>query len=110
MESMEFYKLFISYWGKKASMVRFSKEKKMISCTLYDSFPLRCGLGGNYGTFEGGIVASDGTVISEFCGGELSINKDIQSILDNFMMIENYCRLRLPDKFLVEYDKIIDGN
>ena len=109
MESMEFYKLFISYWGKKASMVQFDKEGKVIQCTLYDSFPFRCGLGGNYGTFEGGIVMSDNTAIFRYFGRRLSINKDAQSILENFKIIENYCRLRLPDKYLVEYDKIIDG-
>ena len=107
MESMEFYSLFLRYWGNKASMVSFSRETKTVRCVLYDSFPMMCGLNGNYGTFEGGILMSDKKVVWSYFGEELSINKDKQSILNNFQIIENYCRLRLPDKYLAKYDRSV---
>lgn len=39
-----------------------------------------------------------------FFGEDLSLNSDRESILANLRMIDEWCRLRLPDKFLERYE------
>ena len=44
-------------------------------------------------------------VITEFLGKRCSLNSDVQSIKKSLQIIDDYCRLRLPDKFLDAYYK-----
>lgn len=40
-----------------------------------------------------------------FLGNHCSLNSDRKSIEDSLKIIDDYCRLRLPDKFLDAYYK-----
>lgn len=40
-----------------------------------------------------------------FLGREISLNNDEKSIRESLKIIDDYCRLRLPDKFLLEYHR-----
>ena len=38
-----------------------------------------------------------------------SLNSDEESIKQSLHIVDDYCRLRLPDKFLEAYDKAYKG-
>lgn len=106
LDLKEMYMLMIEYFGNKVSSQYINSEKQEIIAVLYDSFVFCFGIDDRYDLFSGGIVLDAEQVLTTFLGKKLSINNDKQSILSNFEIIDNYCRLRLPDKFLTEYDKI----
>ena len=49
-------------------------------------------------------IGKEGIII-EFLGKICSLNSDAESIKESLQIIDNYCRLRLPDKFLDAYYK-----
>ena len=104
---MQLYKLMLEYFGKKASGQRMSPEKQEITIILYDSFVFKFGFDEQYHFFWGRLMLDDYYNIARFLGEKLSKNDDKYSILDNFRIIDNFCRLRLPDKFLEAYDKYL---
>ena len=106
MEVNSLYKLVRDFYGFKCSMIGMNSEKKEVSCTLYDSFRLICWLGERYGSFGAGIELGKESMISDFLGKYCSLNSDGQSIKESLQLIDDYCRLRLPDKFLEEYHKV----
>ena len=72
---------------------------------MYDSFWLRCNLNDQYGRFGAGLEIGKEGIIIEFLGEICSLNSDAESIKESLQIIDNYCRLRLPDKFLDAYYK-----
>ena len=94
-----------NFGGYKAKMISLNSETKEVVCLLYDSFLLKCGLEEQHGRFEAGIEIGNHHVITEFLGKTCSMNSDVESIIASLQIIEEYCRLRLPDKFLDAYEK-----
>ncbi len=95
-----------SFFGYKADVLYKDTEKKEVVCMLYNAFLLKCNLDDRYGRFGAGIVfGSQEATISEFFGKRCSLNTDEKSIKESLQIIDDYCRLRLPDKFLAKYDK-----
>lgn len=106
MEIRDLYQLVEDFYGYKASMRYCNSSEKKIACVLYDSFWLECGLDERYGQFGAGIVLEGGkNVLTTFLGKSCSLNSDVQSIKESLQIIDDYCRLRLPDKFLDAYYK-----
>lgn len=101
---MQFHALVRGFWGAKASVVSFSPSTIVFTCVLYDSFDFRCGLDGEHHTFTGGIQTASGQHITQFLGRRFLRNSDAASILANLQLADDYCRLRLPDKFLDAFD------
>ena len=100
----QMYQLMLEYFSIKASGQTMSHAKQEITVVLYDSFVFKFGLDERYKSFGGGIFLDDHHSIVSFLGEKLSMNNDRNSILANFKIVDNYCRLRLPDKFLAEFD------
>ena len=82
-----------------------NSETKEVACILYDSFWLKCNLDDQYGRFGAGLEIGTEGVITEFLGKRCSLNSDVRSIKKSLQIIDDYCRLRLPDKFLDAYYK-----
>lgn len=107
MSIEELYDLIEDFYGYKVKMRFYNSKTDEVACILYDSFWLNCGLDNQYGLFEAGIVIGNGAgVITEFFGKNCSLNSDVNSIKNSLQIIDEYCRLRLPDKFLDVYDRI----
>lgn len=100
----ELYKLVIGYFGYKATSPYYNSELKEVTCTLYESFVFSCNVNDRYGMFGGGIRTSNDEYITTFLGKKLSLNSDEVSIRNSLKIVDDYCRLRLPDKFLQAYD------
>lgn len=101
----ELYDLVEVFYGYKAKMRYLNSTTKEIGCILYDSFWLRCDLDDQYGRFGAGLEIGKEGVITEFLGKRCSLNSDTESIKKSLQIIDDYCRLRLPDKFLNAYYK-----
>lgn len=76
--------------------------------TMYDAFGFTCGLDDRYGSFGLILPVEAGAAIRTFLGREISMDSDPQSIRDSLELVDEYCRLRLPDKYLEKYDHTID--
>ena len=106
MEAKELYNLVKEFFGYKAHMRYLNTKTKEVACVLYDSFLLKCNLDDRYGRFGAGIYIGEGPVVlTDFLGKGCSLNSDEESIKESLQIIDEYCRLRLPDKFLDAYNK-----
>jgi hypothetical protein len=103
----ELYDFVKEFYGYKCRMLGYNSEKKEIMCILYESFFLKCGVGDKYEMFGAGIVfsANEDICLTDFLNQRCSLNSDEQSIKESLELIDNYCRLRLPDKFLEAHCK-----
>lgn len=104
MNAEEFQALVTGFFGAKASDVSFDASPRVLSCVLYDTFVFTCGLNGEHGTFTGGIEYEADRYLTVFLNQRMSFNTDQESILRNLAIVDEYCRLRLPDTFLMAFD------
>jgi hypothetical protein len=72
---------------------------------MYDAFGFKCGLDNRYGSFGIILPVEAGAAVRTFLGRDISMNSDPQSIRDSLELVDEYCRLRLPDKYLKRYDQ-----
>lgn len=101
----ELYDLVEEYYGYKIKLMSINPVTKEVKGILYDSFKLKCNINDRYGRFGAGIeIGSEGMII-EFLGEQCSLNSDEKSIKESLKIIDDYCHLRLPDKFLDAYYK-----
>jgi len=106
MEVKDLYLLVKGYYGYKAKKISINTKTQEVACILYDSFLMKCDVYDRHSEFGAGIILADGQkIITEFLGKKCSLNSDDESTEKSLGIIDDYCRLRLPDKFLEAYDK-----
>lgn len=89
------------YFADKAKRLSINIESKTIQYLLYNSFEVKIQTGERYGDFGAGIVIGSIILGPEILPGrQIKMDSSKASILDNLKLIDEYCRLRLPDKFL----------
>lgn len=106
MNVKELYNIVTEYFGYKIGMSYYNSETKEVKGTLYESFFLVCFIDNSTNKFRAEIRYGDSNyAIREFlrrkCVGKLE-RKSVQECLK---IIDDYCRLRLPDKFLEAHYK-----
>jgi len=110
MKFEEFEKLVLDFLGYKLSFYYLNDVTKTMHCVLYESFSINLSIGDRYGLFGASIWLGDSRhSMKTVLGKKISLNSDAESIKSSLAIIDNYCRLRLPDKFLVEFDKLEDN-
>lgn len=105
LDLYEIYSILLEHFGNKAGRPSIDTKNQEIDCILYDSFIFRCGIEKPRNNFKAGIILDSEHVVTSFLGEKLSLNNDVNSIRKNFELVDYYCRLRLPDKFLEAYDQ-----
>lgn len=105
LDIMGIYHLINEYFGKKADVVGVIEKTQELECILYNSFILKCSVEERYQTFGCAIIMDGKYALRNFFGESPSLNNDRVSILESFKLIDKYCRLSLPDKYLVEFEK-----
>ena len=105
MTVYELYDLVEDFYGYKIHMRSLNSETKEVMGILYDSFVLKCDINDRYGRFGAGIESGKSGIITDFLGKGCLLNGDEESIKESLKIIDEYCRLRLPDKFLDAYYK-----
>lgn len=74
--------------------------------TMYDAFGFKCRLDSRYGSFGLILPVEAGAAVRTFLGRDISMNSDPESIRESLALVDEYCRLRLPDKYLEHYDRM----
>lgn len=105
LDLYDVYNLLLDYFGNRVGIPAINTKTQDIDCILYDSFVFKCGIEKPRNNFKGGIMLDSDHTITSFFGEKLSLNNDVHSIRTNFVIVDNYCRLRLPNKFLETYDQ-----
>ena len=103
MDIDKLYDIIENFFGYKCKMRGIDSHKQEVFCILYDSFWLVCNLDDQYGRFGAGLAIGTRGMITNFLGKRCSLNSDEKSIRESLKIIDDYCRLRLPDKFLDAY-------
>jgi len=104
MDSKEFLDLVDGIFGAKATQIGYARARMVYTCTLYETFRFKCGLDGEHGEFGAGIEWAPDNYLTTFLGQRLSLNRDRQSVLESLRVVDEWCRLHLPDKFLERYE------
>lgn len=94
-----------NYLGYKANIQYCNREEREVVFVMYDSFLFRCGFDKPHDTFKCGLRLNEHISSIKLLGKTFSLNSDEQSIKNSLQMADDYCRLRLPDKFLEAYYK-----
>ena len=106
MDVNRLYRLIEDFYGFKCRMRGANSVTKEVESMLYDSFVLICGLDDRYGGFGARLEVGKNMIVTEFLGKHCSLNSDEQSIKESLQLIDDNCRLSLPDKYLEEYHKV----
>lgn len=109
MQTAEFFDLVEDFFGPRAVEKAFEVSEARVTVTLYETFRVTFGLDGDHGQFGAGIEIGSGSYLGTFFGRSLSLNSDQDSILQSLKVIDEWCRLHLPDKFLERYDAGLAG-
>jgi len=107
MNSKEFHDLVDGFFGPKATQTSYARARMVYTCTLYETFRFTCGLDGEHGEFSAGIEWAPEKYLTTFLGQHLSLNRDRESVLESLRLVDEWCRLHLPDKFLERYEEAL---
>lgn len=107
MTVKKLYALLEDFFGYKANMrylAPIAPNVGKVACILYDSFWLECRLDDQHNRFNAGIILeNEEGILTNFLGKQCLPNSDEESIKQSLQIVDDYCRLRLPDKFLEAY-------
>ncbi len=104
MNLEQLYSLVEEFYDYKIRMLYKNAATNVVVGILYDSFFLECSIDVQMNKFDAGICFNDSKyVIRDFLGKKCLLECDEDSIKKSLLIIDDYCRLRLPDKFLKEY-------
>lgn len=102
----QLYVFLEDFFEYKAVIIGQWDSKQEIDLILYDSFSITCGLD-EHGSFGARINLPNNLSTTYFLGFVCSlVENNVQSIQEALQKIDEYCRFRLPDKFLNEYDRV----
>ena len=99
-------KIVKKFFGYKAKNFTFDPETQEVKCLLYDSFFFEFDTNDMYETFCGGIhFQKERFVLTDFLGESCALCGNKETLVESLQYVDDYCRKRLPDKFLKAYDK-----
>lgn len=102
---MELYALLESFFIDKGTILSINSDENEIYCLLYDSFVFVCGIEHPRNNFKGAILIDNKYAQKVFFGEKISLNNTREDIIKSFELVDKYCQLRLPDKYLEEFFK-----
>ena len=100
----ELYEIVKNYYGYKIKMQNIDQENLEVKGILYDSFFFECSTNDRYGRFESLIRFGEKSVVTSYIFKRSSLNSDEKSIIMSLQEVDNFCKLNLPDSFLIKYD------
>ncbi len=111
MEIKELYLIVKKFYGYKIKMLYMNSGEKTVGGLLYDSFFLECRIDDLNNKFTVGIcLGRPERVIRNFWGKDTLCDCNEELIVNKLVIIDHYCRLRLPDKFLEKYELAYAGD
>lgn len=101
----DIYNLSLEYFKYKLVDRRIDVEKSTLEIILYDSITFSLSIGERYETFHAVLLLNENKFLFNLLGEPLATSNDSTSIINTFKRMDEYCRLRLPDKFLEAFEK-----
>lgn len=95
------------HFGAKADIAYVDSDDREVAFILYESFFFKSSFDLRYGSF-GLAMLLEGVAVRTFLGKEPTLNSDEASIRASFDDIDRFCRLRLPEAFLREFDALAE--
>lgn len=87
----------------QANIRYVNSETQEIGFRMYNYFSFECQLDEENNIFRCRRMINERMFFDELLGRKLFSNGDEKSIVEILNLIDRYCRLSLPDKFLAEY-------
>ncbi len=110
MDLDELYNLIETFFSYKVQLIGQWNKKQEIDLILYDSFSITCGFD-EHGSFGAKLNLPNNLATTYFLGFDCSlVENNEKSIREALSKIDSYCKFRLPDKFLKEYDRVYKKN
>lgn len=78
----------------------FNPSVGLIDFVLYGAFSLRASIDAQTGAFGLAVLLPGDASVSRLLGKRFSLNNGEASICASLALADEYCRLRLPDKYL----------
>ena len=94
-----------TYSGSSIRIESADFENQELLLIFYDAMLVKCNIDLQYGRFGIAVVISEGTLVRDLFGEAFSQNNDEASIRASLSNVDEYCRLRLPDKYLDAYER-----
>lgn len=91
------------HFGAKVDVISADDATGDVTFVLYESFVFKCGIDSRYGRF-GLVMLLGGIAVRTFFGKRVTMENDEVSIRASLGDIDRFCRLKLPDAFLVEFE------
>lgn len=97
-------------FGDKARVLTVSPTTGRITFVLYDAFAFNATLDQLTHTFGLSLLLPGNSSLITLLGQKLSANNDADSIKRAFAIADEYCRLRLSDRYLAAYAQAEETN
>ena len=111
MKPTELYNFIRDYYGFKYCALGYKRfEKCDVFGILYDAFYVRFKVDEISDTFIATLEIGQDGVITDFLGKGRAVKSDPESIIECLDAVDRYCRLRLPLKFVEEFEKVYKTN
>ena len=97
----------IKFWGYRASIVvPYLKQEKVVA-RLYDAFEFKFNFINEHyeDLFHASLLLPDNVAMDRILGFNAWKTPTKENIIKTFEVIDRYCRLRLPDKYLEAFDE-----
>ena len=104
MDSRNFHDVVSGYFAFQAVDPVYDPDTKTFSCTLYGRFAFSCSVGGQPERFSARITNAPGSNRAGPFGKRMASPAGLPSILDRLKAVDRWCRRRLPQTFLDEWD------
>ncbi|MDR1542723.1 MAG: hypothetical protein LBU32_33065 [Clostridiales bacterium] len=104
IEINQLYAIAKGFFGVRAEQWKIDEKRMCIEFILYDTYLVHCGIEPQTGMFSARIVMGEKFASSAFMGKLLPLSADEASVRQSLKIIDEQCRLRLPDKFLVAFE------
>lgn len=102
------YNLVEEFFQGKGEIVSITQSEQTINCLLYGAFVFKCGIEMPRNNYFSAISIDSQFYVRNLFGKEISLNNNKGDIIKNLELVDKYCQLRLPDKYLEEYFKGIN--
>ncbi|WP_017471443.1 hypothetical protein [Amphibacillus jilinensis] len=101
----DLYVILQNYFGYKFTSPKINVEKEELSFVLYDTFVIKCIIEERTHTIGMGIIVNSEHKVLNVFGERLIIDNDREQLNIYLGKLDNYCKLKLPDKFLEAFEE-----
>jgi hypothetical protein len=103
----EVIRLVETFFGGRIANMSATRATQEFVFVLYDSFVFLASVDERYGSFGVVHLPAERASVSRFLGTSTTLCTGEAQIREALQTIDDYCRLRLPDKYLEAFDAAV---